>query len=64
MENYGIDVLTKELDNLNIYKEGFENEIKKRSGNDLKFVVEQLFIVYNQISEIEKLKKCYESNLG
>ena len=57
MENYSKDVLKKELDSLNIFKEGYKNQIKKRSGNELKFVEEQLFIVNNKISEIEKTLK-------
>jgi hypothetical protein len=57
MENYSKDVLKKELDSLNIFKEGYKNQIKKRSGNELKFVEEQLFSVNNKISEIEKTLK-------
>jgi len=49
--------LKKELDSLNIFKEGYKNQIKKRSGNELKFVEEQLFSVNNKISEIEKTLK-------
>jgi len=57
MENYSKDVLKKELDSLNMFKEGYKNQIKKRSGNELKFVEEQLFSVNNKISEIEKTLK-------
>ena len=65
MENYSKDVLKKELDSLNIFKEGYKNQIKKRSGNELKFVEEQLFSVNNKISEIEKtLKTLWKYNGG
>lgn len=36
MENYTIDVLKKELNNLNIFKDGYKNQIKKRSGEEIK----------------------------
>ena len=57
MENYGISVLTKELNTLNMFKNGYENQIKKRSGEELKFVEEQLREVNNRISEIGKTIK-------
>ena len=57
MENYTIDVLKKELNNLNIFKDGYKNQIKKRSGEELKFVEKQLFEVDNKILDIEKTIK-------
>ena len=57
MENYTIDVLKKELNTLNIFKDGYKNQIKKRSGEELKFVEKQLFEVDNKILDIEKTIK-------
>jgi len=57
MENYTIGVLKKELNTLNMFKEGYENQIKKRNGEELKFVESQLSEVNTKIVDIEKTIK-------
>jgi len=54
MENYVIELLKRELETLKMFKDGYENQQRKRTGEELLFVEEQLINTNEKILIVEK----------
>lgn len=54
MKNHVIELLKRELETLKMFKDGYENQQRKRTGEELLFVEEQLINTNEKILIVEK----------